>query len=335
MAQELPDWLISFLGERGLFSDRYATAPEKTEDIKSNITFEQVLRDVLESGGDYQGSFPSPSSGKTLSPLSVTTPSSSLGTTDKSKVSLTEPGLFERVVNEVVDTVGNIFSPTSTEKENKESEKKGLFDFELPGFLGDMTKQSMTSVSKDIARNTNYSTQDRIGGMLSLALSSLIPTPLSLFGMAMNAAGGSSFDPEKHTNLTIDPLTGIAKYDQREYTEQEPTVPSWERLELFDTLTNLMEVPDVKIGINEPTLANIMGEKIGLMGMPGITPNTKYDLYEFFDQYTATPEQQALASLTSTDLETLQESAAEGLGSPEGTEGFGSMDDSGGVGLGY
>lgn len=320
MAQELPDWLASFLGERGLFSDRYATAPEKTEDIKSNITFEQVLRDVLESGGDYQGSFPSPSSGKTLSPLSVTTPSSSLGTTDKSKVSLTEPGLFERVVNEVVDTVGNIFSPTSTEKENKESEKKGLFDFELPGFLGDMQRQSMTSVSKDIARNTNYSTQDRIGGMLSLALSSLIPTPLSLFGMALNAAGGSSYDPEKNTNLAIDPLTGIAKFDQREYTEEEPTVPSWERLDLFDTLTNLMEVPD---------------EKIGVMGMPGITPNTKYDLYEFFDQYTATPEQQALASLTSTDLETLQESAAESVDSPEGTEGFGSMDDSGGVGLGY
>ena len=197
MAQELPEWLTSFLGERGLFSDRYATAPEKTEDIKSNITFEQVLRDVLESGGDYQGSFPSPSS----------------GTTDKSKASLTEPGLFERAINEVVDTVGNLFSPTSTDKENKESEKKGLFDFEVPDFVSKMQRGSVSSIARDIANSPNFSTQEKIGAALASVFSFATPGLMSLAGMAMNAYGGPNLDLEPgNQTISYDPISGVVAY---------------------------------------------------------------------------------------------------------------------------
>lgn len=283
MATELPPFLSSYLLARGLFSDRFNTPVEEERETEQT-PFQNILKRIIEADGFDPEDAPSTGSMGSLPSLSSLFGSS---------------------------------SPTS-------SSSQGLFGGSLPGFLGEMDRQSMASVSEQIARNTNYSIQDRIGGALGFALSSLIPAPLSLFGMAMNAAGyGPSFDPEENTNLTIDPLTGIAKFDQKKYTEDEPEVPSFARIGLFDTLTNLMtQAPE---------------EQIGLMGMPGINPNTKYDLYEFFDQYTATPEQQALASLTSTDIESLQEAAAESVDSDDGTGGFGvgDADDGAGGGLGY
>ena len=243
MATELPDFLASYLLSRGLFSDRFNT-PVKEEKETEQIPFQNIPEPIIDGGGDFDpGDAPSTGSMGSLPSLSSLFGSS---------------------------------SPTS-------SSSQGLFGGSLPGFLGEMDRQSMASVSEQIARNTNYSIQDRIGGALGFALSSLIPAPLSLFGMAMNAAGyGPSFDPEENTNLTIDPLTGIAKFDQKKYTPEEPEVPSFARIDMFDTLTNLM--------------AKDPEEQIGLMGMPGISPNTQYDLYEFFDQYTATPEQQLEAA---------------------------------------
>jgi len=283
MATKLPDWLSSYLLARGLFSDRFNTPVEEERETEQT-PFQNIVKRIIE-GDDFDPE-DAPSTG-------------SMGS---------------------LPSLSSLFggsSPTS-------SSSQGLFGGNLPGFLGEMERQSMASIAGEIARNTNYSIQDRIGGAMGVALSSLIPAPLSLFGMAMNAAGyGPSFDPEENTNLTVDPIAGIAKYDKRVYTDLEPNVPEFSRIDLFEKIPELVSMP-----VKDQ-------EKIGLMGP--FNTQQKFSPFSFLDQYTATPEQQALASLTSTDIESLQEAAAESVDSEDGTGGFGVGDaeDGAGGGLGY
>tara|TARA_R100000988_G_scaffold102990_1_gene80271 strand:- start:797 stop:1669 length:873 start_codon:yes stop_codon:yes gene_type:complete len=248
MAQELPEWLSSYLKSKGLFSDRFNTPVKQEKEELKPTAFKNTVRRIIEND-DYNSE----------------------------------------------DALTSLFKSSSS------TPNQGLFGKEgrLPNFLEEMKRQSMASIAGEIVKNTNYNLQDRIGAGLSLAASALIPFPLSLFGMAMNASGyGPSFDPEKNTNLTVDPLTGIAKYGQREYTEEEPEVPNFSRMDLFEEIPELLAT---EAGRNT---------QIGLLGPFNTT--LEFSPYSFLDQYTATPEQQEeQAQLQALETDLVVEAAKE------------------------
>jgi len=210
MAAEIPAWLASYLLEKGLFSDRFTAAPEKTKDIKKNkeeLTFEQVLRDVLDGGGDYQGSTPDASTSST-DPDSRTSSSATEPSSNRS-------GMFE----DAVDIIGDVLSfdlgqaALDTVSNVTGINTQGLFGFETPDFVSDMQRGGVRSIAEDIANSPNFSTQEKIGAALASAFSFATPGLMSIAGMAMNAYGGPNLDLEPgNQTIAYDPISGVVAY---------------------------------------------------------------------------------------------------------------------------
>lgn len=221
MATNLPPFLVNYLLNRGLFSSRFST-PEDTQETpkkEEELTFEKVLQDILDGGLDREDTASVPSA-----PSSATPSTGGLGLGNIS-------GLFgdiEQALNDVLSfDLEQAAIDAAEDATGVDLSFEGLFGMETPSFISDIQRATPGAVTSAIMSSPNQSLGAKIGALAHSGLMSLVPTPLSFLGTALNAMGASDpYDPARDEFAFYDPVANVTTISPKasSLSEDEPDV---------------------------------------------------------------------------------------------------------------
>lgn len=393
MATNLPPFLINYLLNRGLFSDRFSAQKDTQETPKEEqeLTFEKVLQDILDGGLGTEDNTSATSATSAPSSTTSSTGQSGLGSIG---------GLFGSVEQALNDAFSFDLEQAAVDAVQDATgldlSFQGLFGIEAPSFISDIQRASPSTVTSAIMSSPHQSLGAKIGAGLHQGLMALAPFGITAFGMGMNMAGATDpFDPATDIAFDYDVLSGVSTIspDPETLGDLEPDVTRSEMgfaadiadlaaefgldatvsrgvgATVADYVSDIGQlgslnfgqtfgaVPDfADFGRNQfstiDALTNTAVGSLGLdtggwgLGAYSAQPDptsafgyyTDYHSPEFDPANSPGPVGFDLdASLTSTDLGSLQASASESVDSDDGTGGFGvgDADDGAGGGLGY
>ena len=256
MATNLPPFLINYLLNRGLFSDRFS-APEDTQETpkeEQELTFEKVLQEILDGGPDPVDTTSATSATSAPSSTTSSTGQSGLGSIG---------GLFGSVEQALNDAFSFDLEQAAVDAVQDATgldlSFQGLFGIEAPSFISDIQRASPSTVTSAIMGSPNQSLGAKIGAGLHQGLMALAPFGITAFGMGMNMAGATDpFDPSRDLSVAYDPYADITTIspDPKSLSDAEPDVTRSELGMAFD-LADLMgrEMAGLdrsSIGINTP-----------------------------------------------------------------------------------
>tara|TARA_Y100001938_G_scaffold137758_1_gene202414 strand:+ start:291 stop:1472 length:1182 start_codon:yes stop_codon:yes gene_type:complete len=214
MATELPPFLINYLLNRGLFSDRFSAQEDtqetsKEEKEEQELTFEKVLQEILDGGPD---------------PVDTTsaTSATSVSSAPPSSATPSTGGLFSGVQQAIDDIFSFDLDKAAVDAVEKATgldlSFKGLFGIETPSFIDAYNRARPSNVTDAIMRSPNQPIGTKIAAGLHRGLMALAPISVTTIGTALNALTGASdpYDPAKDIAINYDPIANVTTISSKE-----------------------------------------------------------------------------------------------------------------------
>ena len=220
MATNLPPFLINYLLNRGLFSDRFSAQEDtqetsKEEKEEQELTFEKVLREILDGG-------PDPVDTTSATSATSATSVSSAPSSASSSATPSTGGLFSGVQQAIDDIFSFDLDKAAVDAVEKATgldlSFKGLFGIETPSFIDAYNRARPSNVTDAIMKSPNQPVGTKIAAGLHRGLMALAPMSVTVAGTALNAFTGASdpFDPEKDIAINYDPHANVTTISSKE-----------------------------------------------------------------------------------------------------------------------